>query len=169
MHRPGDIIFPQEPNFTIPFHTALFDSGALSANYISPSFLDKHRHHLQPYIEPFRSSVRLGDARTVLDITSAITLTLSFVDSSSTTHLVTSQFQVLETGNDLIIGLPTITGALLPFFTSILVDLANTITINHIHQHFAHLHSMDLPAPDSTPDIGSLRNPWTLPPQLARS
>ena len=72
MHRPGSIVFSHQPNLAIPFQTALFDSGALSANYISPSFLEKHRQHLQPLIEPFTSSVRLGDARTVLDITSVV-------------------------------------------------------------------------------------------------
>ena len=167
MHRPGSIVFSHRPDITIPFQTALFDSGALSANYISPSFLEKHRQHLQPLIEPFTSSVRLGDARTVLDITSAITLTLSFYDSSSNAHLVTAQFQVLETGNDMIIGLPTITGTLLPFFTSIIQDIADSNTITDIQHHFAHLHSIKPSAIPTAPNIGDICNPWTLPPQLA--
>jgi hypothetical protein len=60
MYREGRINLSK--NSYLDFGTALFDSGALHASYVSKKFVDRHRRQLSPYIRKYNSKVRLGDS-----------------------------------------------------------------------------------------------------------
>ena len=121
MHRRGTIVFPYAPANDIAM-SALFDTGATSSNYMSKSFLQNHSDYLQPYIQPYHARVKLGDNKTVMTITTVVKkLTVAFIDPDGQQHLATTDFQVLDTGNDIIIGLPTILTSLSSFFYNILM------------------------------------------------
>jgi hypothetical protein len=66
--------------------SALFDTGASSANYISQTYVDKYIDIFKPHILAHNSSVRLGDSTTEVLITHIITLHISFLDNRSITH-----------------------------------------------------------------------------------
>ncbi len=68
--------------------SALFDTGASSANYISQDFVDKYIDIFQPHILAHNSSVRLGDSKTEVHITHMVTLNISFMDNKSITHML---------------------------------------------------------------------------------
>jgi len=59
IHRNGKIFLHGEPPIVIP--RALFDTGALSANYISQELVDRHRDSLGHCIRKVRGHVCLGD------------------------------------------------------------------------------------------------------------
>lgn len=71
MYISGYVISNDE---TYIIDTALFDTGASSANYISQSYVDKYIDIFEPYILAHNSSVRLGDSTTEVLITHIITL-----------------------------------------------------------------------------------------------
>jgi len=62
IHRNGKIFLHGEPPIVIP--RALFDTGALSANYISQELVDRHRDSLGHCIRKVRGHVCLGDNKT---------------------------------------------------------------------------------------------------------
>ena len=170
MHRPGHVVSPTSPTSNVPFSSALFDSGALAANYISPTYVESNLSHLSHLLKPINSYVRLGDATTIKTITSSITLTLSFVDSSSNSHLITSEFLLLETGNDFIIGLPTIVGQLHVFFQSLITDAVNSAPRSRLSNSLSNIAvttSPTLDPPLPAPNIGDILSPWITTPELA--
>lgn len=79
MHKEGYAICDNE---TYLIDTCLFDTGAQSDNYIAQSFVDKYSVVFQDSIFDHKSSVRLGDSVTTVNITQLVTLTVSFIDNN---------------------------------------------------------------------------------------
>jgi hypothetical protein len=88
--------------------TALFDTGASSANYISEDYVNKYITIFKPHILAHNSSVRLGDSKTQVNITHIITLNISFLDNNSITHEGLLNFSIMHMKLDMIIGIESI-------------------------------------------------------------
>ena len=89
----------------------LCDSGALHGSYLNKRFLDKIRHQLAPsQIRKVSSDVRLGDNKTIVSINEIVILDLiiTLEGSNIKEYNVKEIFSVIETGPDIIFGLPTI-------------------------------------------------------------
>ena len=99
----------------------LMDTGATSANYISKTCLDEMRNSLgQGKVKPMKGVVTLGDSQTKVQIEEAVYLNVSLFDPEQEKHMANCVFQVMETGHDLVIGLPTIMRSFIPLLVSLL-------------------------------------------------
>lgn len=129
-HRAGYIVLAS--NVAIPIHKALFDSGALHANYISQMFVDKHKKYLKQLLKPCSGCVKLADNKTVADIKHVIVLPVSFLDGENKEHSAVLEFCVFDTsGNDIIIGLPSIIQHFSCLFKH-MIDRAVSLYVNPI-------------------------------------
>jgi len=107
VYKPGRLLLPDDAFLNI--EPVLFDTGALSGNYISLPFVEKHRAQLAAYIRPSQSKVTLADSKTHVDISETVSLTVAFRDSAGTDHTASLDFHVLDTtANSMIVGLPAI-------------------------------------------------------------
>ena len=92
--------------------TILFDTGALHANYISASFVEKYSSALLALIRPYRCITTLGDNKTKVVIDKKVVADISFIDQTMCEHTANISMCVIdfgsEQGNDIIVGLPTI-------------------------------------------------------------
>ena len=99
----------------------LMDTGATSANYISKTCLDEMRSSLgKGKVKPMKGVVTLGDSQTKIQIEEAVHLNISLFDPERERHEADCVFQVMETGHDLVIGLPTIMRSFIPLLASLL-------------------------------------------------
>ena len=106
MHREGII---ECGNVEILIDKVLFDSGALHSDYISAQYVEKHRKHLEDKIYESKSTVKLGDNATTIQIKERILISVLFIDEDGKEHRATITPCIFDTtGNDLIIGLPSI-------------------------------------------------------------
>ena len=122
MHREG---FIELPALNLPIARALFDTGALQADYISTSFVDEHKNLLEEKIFKSKSTVILGDNSTAIKTKKKVTLDIFFVDGSGKEHRATIKPCILDmAGNDLVIGLPTIACN----FSQLFKDMLDTAT-----------------------------------------
>jgi hypothetical protein len=71
VHRKGKIL-TDSGDIDIP--SALFDSGALGASYVSQHIVDANFEALKPYIRTAKGSVKLAADGHVVDITQALLL-----------------------------------------------------------------------------------------------
>ena len=104
------------------------DSGALSSNYISKSFLSAHSE-LLPFIVSEHSRVCLGDGQTIRDLYGYVdgsSLELVFTHSDHQEVIVSVDFEIFDTvAFDIIIGLPTIRRHLPHFFSDVVLFSGN--------------------------------------------
>jgi hypothetical protein len=104
----------------------LFDTGALSANYVSKRWFDEVRSKIDE-IDIFeqKTRVRMADSVTVQDKDTTVRLTLVLTGSDGDPVYYTGKFVVLDMQhNDIIMGLPAIVGDLWHFFVT---------SIGHVH------------------------------------
>jgi hypothetical protein len=82
------------------------DNTPLIQTYIiDNSFIDVFRDLIMDH----KSTVRLGDSLTTIDITQIITLKVSFLDNAAVTHYVILNFSIMHMKNiDMIIGISSI-------------------------------------------------------------
>ena len=102
--------------------TVLCDTGALSANYVAKDLVDKLRKKIgnEAFFEA-RHKVTLADSRTVQNIREGVNLNLILRDQNAHSYKYTGEFFVLDTkSNDIILGLPALTGKLYPFMDTLL-------------------------------------------------
>lgn len=138
-------------------HKVLFDTGALSASYISLAFFKSHRACLKPYARPERSGVRLAAKDILVPITMSLLLPVSFQDSLGKVHTASSRFYVLpDSNNPMVIGLP----AILNNFGALFLDMIKS-AISECAE--APLHDLSELVHYATPREGELREPWSLP------
>lgn len=105
---------------SLTIHGVLFDSGALSASYLSSSFYDLHAAKLEPYISSVRGFVKLAAKKTVVPINKCALLTVTFTDTQNLIHSAQVQFFILpESNNNMVIGLP----AIIMFFGTLFIDM----------------------------------------------
>jgi predicted ATPase len=96
----------------------LFDTGALSANYVSRQCYENLKNKIETRdIFQQKTRVRMADSVTVQETDTTMRLSLEFDDTAGSTVCYTRRFVVLDMEhNDIIIGLHAIVGDLWPFF-----------------------------------------------------
>ena len=98
----------------------LFDTGALHANYISSSFVDKHYQHLRKHMFRKSSTTTLADKKTKIPLEYVAFIPLTVTSKHDEVISAVLPFWVFEMGgNDMIIGLPSI----LKYFKMLLIDM----------------------------------------------
>ena len=104
--------------------TILCDTGALSANYVAKDLIRKIRRRISDdsFFET-KQRVVLADSRTVQNITEGVKLNLVLKDRKAHTYKYSGEFFVLDMkNNDIILGLPALTGKLYPFMDKVLEE-----------------------------------------------
>jgi hypothetical protein len=94
MHKSGYVIMNDDSPAvqTSIIHNCLFDSGAQSDKNISQDYINSYIDIFKEYVIDHKSTVRLGDSLTTVDITQIITLYISFFDNAAVTHYATLNF-----------------------------------------------------------------------------
>ena len=106
MVKTGNFIADNE---TYLIDASLFDSGAQSDNFISASYVEKYINIFKPFILKYDSAVKLGDSKTIVNITHIITLNVSFMDSNCRTYDALLNFLIMPMSHlDMIIGINSI-------------------------------------------------------------
>ena len=106
VHRTGHILLGDGE---LIVSDSLFDSGALSASYVSQAFVDENRARLESCIHPVRGAVRLAAKKAVVSINEVLHVTVVFRDNQNRDHSGLVRFYVLpESNNTLVVGLPAI-------------------------------------------------------------
>ena len=162
MHKSG---FIHLQNDNIHLQTALFDSGAIQSNYIDEQFVNNNIVHLQPFLQPLKHSVKLGDNKTQLQLSHIITITVSFIDSTLKSHEATINCSLMPMpGTTLIIGLPTILFHFFDLFTDLLRQAQKSIihTKKQTEVPLSHHSPLNL-------STSSIINTWTLPQDIIAS
>ena len=90
IHRSGKMLPYGEPS--IPVCRALFDTGALSANYLSQELVDRHRDILSPCIRKVRGQVCLGDNETTVEVSETLVVTVQFTGQDGSLHSADLRF-----------------------------------------------------------------------------
>ena len=120
-HTIGRVVLDRTMNFS-ELVTVLCDTGALSANFIAKNLIKKFEKLLKE--DSFfntKCRVTLADSRTVKDINKGVKLKLIINDKSKRKYVYTGDFFILDMeNNDIILGLPALTGKLYPFMQAIL-------------------------------------------------
>lgn len=125
----------------------LFDSGALSASYLSQSFYGLHREQLEPYTSSVRGFVKLAAKETVVPISQCALLTITFIDTNNNTHSARVQFYILpESNNNMVIGLP----AIIMHFGTLFIDMLQSAVQEYTEE----------PSHNLTNITHDLINPW---------
>src|SRR5690349_15392163 len=83
VHRAGTINTEFGP---VTVDAALFDTGAISASYISQTFFRTHRAELAPYVREVRGWVKLAAKQSVVSITNSLILSVTFMDTKGKPH-----------------------------------------------------------------------------------
>jgi hypothetical protein len=136
----------------VPVDTALWDSGALHASYISQDFLNRNLDVFGPHVRESRSDVRMASGNERVKITQHVDLTVVFPDASGKEHGALLRFFVLpESENDILIGLP----AIVVHFGSIYLERIRAAVDTYGVDSTMHHISLDSP---------DLRTPWSIPP-----
>jgi hypothetical protein len=143
MHKTGYVVmYDNTPTVqTYIINNCLFDSGAQSDNYISQDFVNAYMDVFKNCIIDHKSTVRLGDSLTTVNITQIITLYVSFLDNNAVTHYATLNFSIMHMKNiDMIIGITSILYSFYDLFLDMLKTAKNLLktasipvplTINH--------------------------------------
>ena len=127
------LIISDNRSDVIQVKNILCDSGALHGSYMNKRFLDKIRHQLAlSQIRKVSSDVRLGDNKTIVSINEVAILDLLITLKESTSqkeYTVKEIFSVIETGPDLIFGLPTIVRCIPDLFKYMIDKACDTLKI----------------------------------------
>jgi hypothetical protein len=125
MHKSGNVIVD---NQSYIIDECLYDTGAESDNFVAQSFVDKNCDVLAEFISPHKSTIRLGDSKTTVNITQVITLTVVFIDTNFVSHTALLNFLIMPiTHIDMIIGINSILYCLYDFFIDMLRSSKNNI------------------------------------------
>jgi hypothetical protein len=168
-HTIGKVVL-DDPMSTEELVSALCDSGALDSDFIAKKLLDKIKKRLKS--DAFfdtKCKVTLADSRTSLDITKGVRLNLVLHDKQSHKYEYTGEFLVIDMENqDIILGLPALTGKLYPFFNSLMKDAHDDATLSAITEELPH-ETPPIDPPDmlhnleqcrSTNYDADLKQPW---------
>jgi hypothetical protein len=141
-----------------PVNSALFDSGA-SAGFVAEKWVRKNLALLRDLLRPCDTYVLLGDTMTTKGITKYLDLEVTFRDWAGSAHRGSDRFYLLETGHDMVVGLPLLARNLRPIFDELLDEYAG-----HPHEYVVQAAALDLaPTHEPTP----LVEPWANPPVWA--
>ena len=120
-HTIGKVVLDNEMNMD-ELVKVLCDTGALSANYIASDLIKRLKSKLRD--EQFfktRCKVTLADSKTTKNIDTGVKLKLVLQDHKAHTYEYTGDFFVIDMKkNDIIVGLPALTGRLHGFMQALL-------------------------------------------------
>lgn len=129
---------------------SLFDTGALSASYVSKTYVDEHRSQLNPYLFAVRGAVRLAAKKVVVPINEVLCITVVFRDAQGRDHSGMVRFYVLpESNNTLVVGLP----AIIAHFGVLFMEMLQTAMDEYSGEPSHELSSM----------MDELQYPWSKP------
>ena len=107
------------PEHPLEVKGALFDSGALRASYMSAAFFKQHELALAPHSRSASLVVDLAATGKTMNIDTIVTIPIHVLDTRGQVHRAKVEFHVIETSIPLVVGLPTLAGALLQFWADI--------------------------------------------------
>lgn len=149
VHRDGKVLLDDG---SLPVTNVLFDTGAITASYISEDYVKTHRAQLEPYLQPTRGRVRLAAENHEVQVRELALLTVVFRDTKDRDHTAKVRFYVLPgASNDMVIGCPAIIGCFGRLFMQMLQVAMD---------EYAGQPSMSLSGVDE-----ELRTPWSIPPE----
>ena len=161
VHRAGILSVPSGE--IIPVNKCLFDSGALSASYLSEAFVREHFSTLRKHIKKCDTIVKLADNHTSLRLTWSLLMTVIFTDDIGKEYSADVLFLVLPTmANDMIIGLPDIVRSFLELLHTM---LKSALVSPAAHASAPTLQSLDTQTSDVlVPPIadGTVLSPWSV-------
>ena len=136
----------------------LCDTGALSANYVAADLIKRLKSKLDDkQLFKTKCRVTLADSKTVKNIDTGVKLKLVLQDHKAHTYEYTGDFFVIDMKkNDIIVGLPALTGRLHGFMQALL-EKANQDQTTTIEQE-DQLHALDLDSP--FPKEEDTEYPW---------
>jgi hypothetical protein len=141
------------------FVKVLCDTGALSANYIAEDLIRRLEKQLNnKRFFKTKCKVTLADSRTIKNINRGVKLKLVLKDSAAKKYEYTGDFFILDMKkNDIILGLPALTGKLYPFMQALL-DKAHAESRGEASIEEEELNAVNT---EATP-VGSytLEHPW---------
>ena len=137
----------------------LCDTGALSANYVARDLVDRLRTKLEPSrFYKVKHRVVLADSRTVKDLDEGVRLNLVFTDPKSHTYQYTGEFIVIDmSSNDIILGLPALTGKLYPFMCAVMEQAHE----NHLEDSAQGNHNLSALQNEDMESREEHRRPWS--------
>ena len=126
IHRSGEVLpYGHSP---ITIGKALFDTGALSANYISQELVNRYRASLGSCIRQVRGHVCLGDNETTVEVSETLVATVQFIGRGGILHSAELKFVVFSMpGLDMIIGLKDIVRNFKTLFEEMLEDVQTNL------------------------------------------
>ena len=136
----------------------LCDTGALSANYVAEKLIKS----LESKIDNARffdakCKVTLADNRTTKSITRGVRLNLVLKDSKARKYDYTGDFFILDMDkNEIILGLPALTGRLYPFLQALMAQAHE----NYVKEGVADQSFQALDMKTSFKDSDKLIHPW---------
>lgn len=113
----------------------LMDSGALHTNYIGRDFLQKNFKHIKQCLRPCNGIVVLADGITKIPVKEYAELSMIFEGEHRKIYQLTDKFMVMDSREDIIIGLPTILSKLLPKYIEMLKSVK--IPRGYVNPHSA--------------------------------
>ena len=143
------------------FVKVLCDTGALAANYIAADLVERIESKLNnKRFFDTKCRVTLADSRTTQDINRGVVLKLGLRDSEANKFEYTGEFFILDMKkNDIILGLPALTGKLFPFMQALL-SKANADTTKKLEKRSSEeLNAID--AASKPLASNDLKHPWT--------
>ena len=102
--------------------TVLCDTGALSANYVSRGLVESLMPELNPeFLYDANHRVVLADSTTIKTVTQGVRLNLLLADPYGKQYQFKGDFLIIDMKhNDVILGLPALTGTLYPFMCELM-------------------------------------------------
>jgi RNase H-like domain found in reverse transcriptase len=163
------LIISDNNSDVIEVKNILCDSGALHGSYMNKLYLNKIRHQLAPsQIRKVSSDVRLGDNKTIVSINEVVILDLVITLKESSTqkeYTVKEIFSVIDTGPDLIFGLPTIVRCIPDLFKTMIDKACGTLKIlETVNDSLPDDSGNDLNRLEQLPDDyyeNIIENPWS--------
>jgi hypothetical protein len=152
VYREAQISTMQDEPAVVP--KVLFDTGAIHGSYVSKSFVDEHKHLLSAFRLSKTNRVKMADNKTIMEITEAYLLSVSFRDDTGNKHEGTVLFWVLENcSHDMIVGLP----AIIQNFSELHKQMIDSAVDSGDLQTLLCMQMNHL----LTPSDGELKYPWT--------
>jgi len=140
-HTIGRVVLDDKMN-PVELVKILCDTGALSANYVASDLIKRLESKLNnKRFFKTKCRVTLADNRTTKSIDRGVRLNLVLKDSKANKYAYSGDFFILDMeNNDIIVGLPALTGKLYPFLQTLLaransnyVEKCETREKNEIH------------------------------------
>ena len=121
----------------------LLDTGAISDNYMSEVFYDKHINILRNNTTAIQTQVILGDSTTSIPINKRVAIALTLCTQQHTkSEAYDIHCNVMPSRNDIIIGLPFLLGQGYAFFSQVLKEQQGVVVDNDAQPYNQHVSNL---------------------------